>query len=741
MNYKREDYDAVLAANANAAAALVGMPLQMAVASAHNVTSLQHAMAAYWAARKVNMVGCNLSEMQHISSGNLVNPLNMVPSDDPNLTIARGHFEKQPPPNLRKSNFFHFVVALYDRNGQPIEIERTAFIGFLPTNTSEEPQYKNGIHYRLLLLYSSGHRQEQDIFVRMIDSVTKQPIVYEGQDKNPEMCRVLLTHEIMCSRCSEKKSCGNRNETPSDPVIIDRYFLKFFLKCNQNCLKNAGNPRDMRRFQVVLSLKNGLENDELSLATSEPMFVHNNSKHGRRSKRLDVNDSAALPVIKSVIPNEGWITGGSTVTIIGENFFDGLQVVFDSMFVWSEVVTPHAIRVQTPPRHAGGVVDVSLSFKGKHFSKETPGRFVYIALADPSIDYGFQRLQKLLPRHSGDPEKLSKEQILKRSADLLEQWYSVSVQAAQNQAANQQSSAHIAQQHMAAMQMVAAAQAAHVQQQLSLPTPPGSEHESDSNYNNYHNIMQMESLLNDYHNNNSNNNSINNNNSTTTNPNDNSQVLVKEEKTELDNKKKNRSQTRKMNLKLKDEEDKRLNQNLQIDDDETAASIVMTALQKVSNGDRSIIDNLMIKESKDNKNLTKSDLLDSGNTSYSSGEASFQKKDYLSDKSNDCLLNDSNLNFDTLSNSESVLSDERNSGNHKRKYMFDSFSDGKKKCQNFDDSTFDSYSNSFLSFANNNNNSSSSENLSNDNCTTSTNSSTTNEKELKDRLFNSICQF
>lgn len=38
------------------------------------------------------------------------------------------------------------------------------------------------------------------------------------------------------------------------PVIFSlsahRFFLKFFLKCNQNCLKNAGNPRDMRRFQV-----------------------------------------------------------------------------------------------------------------------------------------------------------------------------------------------------------------------------------------------------------------------------------------------------------------------------------------------------------------------------------------------------------------------------------------------------------------------------------------------------------
>lgn len=88
---------------------------------------------------------------------------------------------------------------------------------------------------------------------------------------------------IFFSRCCEKKSCGNRNETPSDPVIIDKYFLKFFLKCNQNCLKNAGNPRDMRRFQVVLSTSPRVDADVL--AVSENMFVHNNSKHGRRVKR------------------------------------------------------------------------------------------------------------------------------------------------------------------------------------------------------------------------------------------------------------------------------------------------------------------------------------------------------------------------------------------------------------------------------------------------------------------------
>jgi len=45
----------------------------------------------------------------------------------------------------------------------------------------------------------------------------------------------------------------------------------------------------------------------------------------------------ATPCIKAISPSEGWTTGGSTVIIIGDNFFDGLQVVFGSMLVWSEV--------------------------------------------------------------------------------------------------------------------------------------------------------------------------------------------------------------------------------------------------------------------------------------------------------------------------------------------------------------------------------------------------------------------
>ncbi|RXN18676.1 Transcription factor [Labeo rohita] len=124
-------------------------------------------------------------------------------------------------------------------------------------------------------------------------------------------------------------------------ISQDSFFLKFFLKCNQNCLKNAGNPRDMRRFQVVVSTTVSVEGHVL--AVSDNMFVHNNSKHGRRARRLDPSEGTpsylehAAPCIKAISPSEGWTTGGATVIIIGDNFFDGLQVIFGTMLVWSEL--------------------------------------------------------------------------------------------------------------------------------------------------------------------------------------------------------------------------------------------------------------------------------------------------------------------------------------------------------------------------------------------------------------------
>ena len=121
--------------------------------------------------------------------------------------------------------------------------------------------------------------------------------------------------------------------------------MKCFLKCNQNCLKNAGNPRDMRRFQVAIGTTPNIETK--LLAYSENMFVHNNSKHGRRTRRPEagigvdnesVGGGAQQPVIKAVSPGEGWVTGGSSVVIVGDGFFEGVQVIFGNNIVYAEVI-------------------------------------------------------------------------------------------------------------------------------------------------------------------------------------------------------------------------------------------------------------------------------------------------------------------------------------------------------------------------------------------------------------------
>jgi len=365
------------------------------------------------------------------------------------LGVGRIDFTKQPPANLRKSNFFHFMISLYDKIGQPIEIERTSFIRFMDESEELGKMANNGIRYKLQLLYQNGIRQEQEFFVRLLDASSKQIVEYEGTAhcKNPEMQRVLLTHEVICSRCCGKKSCGNRNETPSDPVVCDRYQMKFFLKCNQNCLKSAGNPRDMRRFLLVASTRDPFRLCEAH-TFSQNIFVHNNSKHGRKNRRgspgrartpgeegVDAVDghhhaahlaslmSSEGPVIKALSVSEGWVTGSQQVVVIGENFFPGLEVYFGNVLAYGEHITHAAIKVTTPPRAVPGVVDVTLQYKGRPLSQGQPPRFLYSALNDQDLDYGFERLGRMVPRIPDDPERLPKEVILKRAADLAEAIY------------------------------------------------------------------------------------------------------------------------------------------------------------------------------------------------------------------------------------------------------------------------------------------------------------------------------
>ena len=86
---------------------------------------------------------------------------------------------------------------------------------------------------------------------------------------------------------------------------------------------------------------------------------------------------AVSPIIKAIAPSEGWTSGGQSVVIIGENFFDGLQAMIGTATVWCELITPHAMKVTTPPRNTEGHVDVSLLYKSRPVSKGLAGKFHY----------------------------------------------------------------------------------------------------------------------------------------------------------------------------------------------------------------------------------------------------------------------------------------------------------------------------------------------------------------------------
>ena len=78
----------------------------------------------------------------------------------------------------------------------------------------------------------------------------------------------------------------------------------------------------MRRFQV--SVSTGLMVDASSLlCLSENMFVHNNSKHGRKIRRLDGPDGSLYPVStlvpqgKAISPSEG-LTDLESTGLLGD---------------------------------------------------------------------------------------------------------------------------------------------------------------------------------------------------------------------------------------------------------------------------------------------------------------------------------------------------------------------------------------------------------------------------------------
>ncbi|KAH9389211.1 Transcription factor COE2 [Tyrophagus putrescentiae] len=173
----------------------------------------------------------------------------------------------------------------------------------------------------------------------VVDAATKAVVRYEGGDKNVDLQRVLLTHSAICSRCS---LCGNEKDSLSAPRLDESRItggtsLTFFLRCNQNCFKQAAavnsflgvstkagklSPSSLssltiealtcrrRKFQlaVIVGVGGSGSNDEVAPVAyfSFEFFVHNSSKmlrgDGRSSSFASTVHSPSSSPSPSLLP-------------------------------------------------------------------------------------------------------------------------------------------------------------------------------------------------------------------------------------------------------------------------------------------------------------------------------------------------------------------------------------------------------------------------------------------------------
>ena len=178
----------------------------------------------------------------------------------------------------------------------------------------------------------------------------------------------------------------------------------------------------MRRFKVVVSTSVNIQMENQVVGISENMFVHNNSKHGRRSKRMPTllpnglstlspgspELPAGIPKILAISPNEGNLFGNEVVTIIGEHFEPGLRVIFGGVVLYAEYICSSAMSLRTPPKQTPGTVEVTFQYTGMsnrlkkcpklslvntvlfNYSMETQVTFTSLT------DYNYQRLKAVL---------------------------------------------------------------------------------------------------------------------------------------------------------------------------------------------------------------------------------------------------------------------------------------------------------------------------------------------------------
>ena len=89
--------------------------------------------------------------------------------------------------------------------------------------------------------------------------------------------------------------------------------------------------------------------------------------------------SGPPPVINSVDPDNGDVSGGETVTVYGSDFVDGATVAFGGVNSPTVTFVSSTTLTTVTPAHAEGVVDVTV-INPDLASDTLPGGFTYVLL-------------------------------------------------------------------------------------------------------------------------------------------------------------------------------------------------------------------------------------------------------------------------------------------------------------------------------------------------------------------------
>lgn len=193
--------------------------------------------------------------------------------------------------------------------------------------------------------------------------------------KNPQLQVAVLLVRCDTMAVLEDSLSGDVLQRAASGSTIQFKRLKVLQTSHQ-----LGDTHFALRFELR-DYSNGQDNPiVLHTLQSIPFMVLSHSTQLNKPQSL-------LPVVTDIIPQQGFVRGGTRIVVLGENFMDspGLRVRFDQTEVQPSYHGPRTLICVTPPSRRGvGPVSIRVCNDGRKWGNEGDVPFGYVGEEDPA---------------------------------------------------------------------------------------------------------------------------------------------------------------------------------------------------------------------------------------------------------------------------------------------------------------------------------------------------------------------